>query len=253
MALTDIMLLIYKNVNTFENKRVILVAMSSSPPPLRPGTLAEALIERIREAIMDGRFVPGQRLIEADLMAELDASRGPVREALRRLGTEGIVDLVPNRGAVVRKLNRKDFSDLFRMREALEGLAARMAAERVAAENLGSDFRRAASALTESDGHQPGVFTRENHALHQLIVDYSNNPQLAETLKQMRIPLARLHIRSAVDQGYREQSRREHDAVIAAIATGDAEAAEANMRRHLREAAARVLAMAEAELSRSAA
>jgi len=207
--------------------------------------MAEAVIERIREAIMDGRFVPGQRLIEADLMEELSASRGPVREALRRLGAEGVVDLVPNRGAVVRKLSRKDLSDLFRMREALEGLAARMAAERVAIEHLGDHFRQAAEALTEPHGGQPAVFTRENRALHQLIVDYSNNPQLAETLMQLRIPLARLHIRAAIDQEYRDQSRQEHDAVIAAIAAGDGESAETNMRRHLREAAARVLSMVE--------
>lgn len=185
-------------------------------------------------------------------MAEFDAGRGPVREALRRLGAEGIVDLVPNRGAVVRKLSRKDFSDLFRMREALEGLAARMAAERVAAEGLGDEFRQDVARIVESDAH-PAAFTRENRSLHQLIVDYSGNVQLAETLEQMRIPLARLHIRSAIDHNYREQSRREHDAVLTAIGAGDADAAEASMRHHLREAARRVLAMLDAELGRSAA
>src|SRR5690606_35539089 len=119
------------------------------------------------------------------------------------------------------KLTRKDFSDLFRMREALEGLAARMAAERVASENLGNAFLRAAETLVQPDGGQPGRFTRENRALHQLIVDYSDNPQLAGTVKQLRIPLARLHIRAAADQVYRDQSRKEHEAIIAAISAGD--------------------------------
>ncbi|GAA5232123.1 GntR family transcriptional regulator [Verticiella sediminum] len=221
--------------------------------PNRPGTLAHELIDRIREAIVDGRYAPGQRLIEADLMRELQASRGSVREALRRLGAEGIVDLVPNRGAVVRKLSRKDFCDLFRMREALEGLAARMAAERVAAHGLAEPFLAAAAATAEADDQGAAAFSRQNRTLHQLIVDFSDNAQLAESLEQMRIPLARLHIRSAVDASYRDDSRDEHKAVIAAIAAGDADAAETAMRQHLRQAASRVLAIVDSELARPAA
>ena len=86
------------------------------------------MIEAITDGVKDGRYAPGQRLVEADLTAELGVSRGPLREALGRLAAEGVLELEPYRGAVVRRLTREDVEDLFSVREVLEGEAARLAA-----------------------------------------------------------------------------------------------------------------------------
>jgi len=231
------------------------MAQPSSPlQPSRPGNLSDSVIERLRDAILDGRYVPGQRLIESDLIEDLGSSRGPVREALRRLGAEGVVDLVPNRGAIVKKLSTEALIHLFRIREALEGLAAALAAEHVRDHGKRAACDTALLATGYGAAPAEGVsFSEANRLFHQLIVDFSGNEQLDATLKQMRIPLARLHIRAAINEAYRRQSLMEHDAVANAILAGDPEAAEAAMRLHLRNAGQRVVALAATEAARNAA
>src|SRR5690554_6397314 len=92
------------------------------PQPRRPGNSAELTLNQLRAAIQHGQFAPGQRLIEVDLMKAFSVTRGPLREALRRLGVEGIVELVPNRGAIVKEFSPNELVDLFRIRESVEGL-----------------------------------------------------------------------------------------------------------------------------------
>ncbi len=92
------------------------------------GEVVNFVIQHLRDGIFLGRFAPGQRLITSELMTDIGVSRGSLREAFSRLAADGIVDLVPNRGAVVRRLSRVELINLFRIREVLEGLAARQAA-----------------------------------------------------------------------------------------------------------------------------
>ena len=99
----------------------------------RRGDTVDYVCVCIRQGVVDGRFVPGQRLIARDLTEEIGISRGAVREAFRRLAAEGMVDLIPNRGASVRRLSRRQVEDLFQIRECVEGLAAGLAATAVAA------------------------------------------------------------------------------------------------------------------------
>ena len=103
-----------------------VAAKAKSPPGENdePVSVA-AVVERIRERIRRGRLVPGQRLVEADLMRELSASRGRVREALQRLSTEGLVTIEEFRGASVKQFSRDEIRQIYRARMALEGLAAR--------------------------------------------------------------------------------------------------------------------------------
>src|SRR5688572_32960683 len=87
--------------------------------------------QAIRTRILEGLLSPGQRLIESDLMAELDVGRSTIREAFLKLDAEGLVELRHQRGAIVRRLTRRDLAELFEVRERLEGLAAALAAARV--------------------------------------------------------------------------------------------------------------------------
>jgi DNA-binding GntR family transcriptional regulator len=213
----------------------------------RPGNLAEQVLDRLRAAIQEGRYVPGQRLIESDLMGDFGVNRGPLREALRRLGTEGAVELIPNRGAVVRRFSKKELANLFKIRAALEGLAARLAAERI---ELSDNRKRFADELL----HVPilGVndparqFGDENKHFHHLLIRFSDNPQLDLLLKQAQLPIVRFQVRAALDEEHRARSRREHQSVADAVLDGNADAAEALMRSHLSQAFERILLRSDA-------
>ena len=220
--------------------------------PKKPAlNLSDVVVDQLRESIMQGVYVPGQRLVEVDLVTDFSASRGAVREAIRRLAAEGIVELIPNRGAMVRKLSLKEFADLFRMREALEGLAARLAAERLDTASRRAAFKAELEAIELNRPDNIGAnFGEANRRLHQLIVDYADNQLLSDTLRQLRLPLVRLQIRAATDLAYRAQSAREHEEIVAALLAADADAAESAMRRHLQAAAQRVLTLATLDRSR---
>src|SRR5262245_43090553 len=94
--------------------------------PERGGTV-EYILEHLRSGVLQGLYAPGQRLIEADLTQELRVSRGPLREAFRRLSAEGLLEIVPHRGAMVRRLTLREMRELFQIRLGLEMLAARLA------------------------------------------------------------------------------------------------------------------------------
>ena len=97
-------------------------------PPAH-GAKVSFIVERLREDILAGSMPPGSRLVECDLTARFAVSRGPVREALRRLAAEGLIDHWPNRGALVRRLSARDIIEFFQIRVEVESLAARLAAE----------------------------------------------------------------------------------------------------------------------------
>src|SRR5918993_1901760 len=96
------------------------------------GETVDYVLEHLRNCVIQGRYAPGQRLIEADLTRDLRVSRGPLREAFRRLSAEGLLESVPHRGAVVRRLTLREMKELFQIRVQLESLAAQLAAEAIA-------------------------------------------------------------------------------------------------------------------------
>jgi DNA-binding GntR family transcriptional regulator len=212
-----------------------------SPGTVRPGNTVDSVFSRLKGAIYEGQFAPGQRLIEADLTREYNVSRGPVREALQRLAAEGVVNFVPNRGAVVRRFSRKEVADLFLIREALEGLAVRQATKNLMSMENRQPFMDAIKALEDPPQQYRRNFATENQMFHSLIVELSDNPQLDTLLIQLRLPLVRFQIRGALDQNYLEQSRREHSAIADAILKGDHKRAEKCMRQHLERASERLL------------
>lgn len=212
-------------------------------PPTRRGDTVNQLFERLKSAVLSGAFAPGQRLIEADLTRTYNVSRGPLREALRQLAAERLVEIIPNRGAVVRRLSRKEMADLFLIRQSLEGLAASLAATNMTRDDYRQRFR--AAVKTIYDKRRSGRFTEENELLHQIIVELADNLQLATLVHQLQLPLARFQIRSAVDQAHRDHSSMEHDRIIKAIMSGDPERADAAMRQHLKRASKRIMNLDE--------
>lgn len=200
--------------------------------------LRDIVGDQIRERIYDGTLEPGARLVERDLAARFEVSRLPVREALRTLANDGLVEHLPSRGVVVRRLDRRQVEELFDIREALEVLAARQAAARTTPESadaLASSATRAHDALSVGDREAAAV---ANARFHDDIIELSGN----ELLQSMLAPLlGRLHwlFRQISDF---EEVAAEHDALLEAIKSGQPDRAAKAARRHVRTYRTKTLA-----------
>ena len=187
----------------------------------------------MRDRIRLGRLVPGQRLVEADIVRETGASRSKVREALRRLESEGLVAIEEFRGASVKRLGRDEVRQIYRTRMALEGLAA---AEFAAS----GDTARKQRLLTiqeelnqwEHEG-QHDRFARLNDAWHRLIIEGSGNSYVAQFLTRLTVPIYRLLFSTFYTSQRISLANADHRVITAAILDGRAEDAERAMRAHI--------------------
>lgn len=195
----------------------------------------ESLSAELKNRILNGVYGFGQRLIEMDLAAEFDVGRGRVREAFRMLMGEGYLEFVANRGVLVRRYSRNEMISIGRIREVLEGLAARLAAER----DLNDDERAALldvqRRMDEAEGSGNLVeFNQGNHDFHRLIEDLAGNALLATFIDRVRIPLVRLQLPRSFAVDSVTRSNLDHRTISMAILSGSPDAAEAAMRAHVR-------------------
>lgn len=221
--------------------------MASAPDIARGGIAASApngastgdpddLVGAIRRAIRAGDFVPGQRLVEADLCAQFNATRAKVREAFRRLEADGIIVVQPNRGASVRALSRKDIERLYEIREMLEGLAARLSARAAASD---AAARRAltearANLQTAADAGNISDYMERNAEFHSLLVTLSGNAFIGPMLDRIMLPTFRMQFYIAMTRDVIGDSHGQHIGILDALLRGDETAAEDRMRAHVR-------------------
>ena len=190
----------------------------------------------VKKEILDVRFVLGQRLVEVDLVAETGESRAHVREGLRHLRAEGLVEIEEYRGAVVKRLTRNDIYLAGRVREALEGLAARQIAERPLTDEERKTLialRTRLVAATEAENY--AAYSAANEELHQFIIRASNNPYLDSTLDRLRVVVRQTQHFSAYRSKTFFAGNVEHLAIIEAILHGHPDVAESMMRMHVRK------------------
>jgi DNA-binding GntR family transcriptional regulator len=190
----------------------------------------------VKKSILDGRYVSGQRLVEVDLVRETGESRAHVREGLRHLRAEGLVEIEDYRGAVVKQLTRKDIYLAGRVREALEGLAARQIAERTVTEQERAILTSLRSRLVAASASEDYAgYTAANEELHQFIIRASNNPYLDSVLDRLRVVVRQTHHFSAYRSKAFIAGNVEHLAIIEAILHGHPDVAESMMRMHVRK------------------
>ncbi len=199
------------------------------------------LVERLRAEILAGRQPPGTRLVENDLTLRFSVSRGPVREALRRLAAEGLIEHLPNRGALVRRLTREEIRELFQIRVELEALAARLAAEERDAARR-AQFASAIRPIFAESTREAGAYMAENEAFHDAVMRLAGNRQLRELAVRLQLPLIMAQVGDILTSQVLELSVGEHRAIGAAILAGDGAGAAAAMRAHLERAAKLALA-----------
>jgi DNA-binding GntR family transcriptional regulator len=204
-------------------------------PPAHGATVAY-IVERLREDILSGRLPPGARLIECDLTARFSVSRGPVREALRRLAAEGLIEHLPHRGALVRRLSARAIRELFQIRAEMESLAARLAAESDDAEAR-ARFAEAIRPIFDDSERRAPDYLAENAAFHDAMMALAGNLQLRELATRLHLPLIMAQVGGILTPDVLEASVREHRAIAEAILARDPPAAAAHMRAHLERAA----------------
>lgn len=201
----------------------------SEEPAARPTTVADAL----RDAIVDGEFAPNQRLVEADLSERFGASRGSIRTALLELGAEGLVERVQNRGARVRAISLAEAIEITEVRMVLEGLCAAKAATRLTEDDR-DRLRGIGTAMQEAvrSGDLLG-YSELNRQLHALIRRLGGQSTAQTILERLRGQNVRHQFRLALHPGRAAVSLPQHLEIIEALCAGEAEAAEAAVRRHL--------------------
>jgi DNA-binding GntR family transcriptional regulator len=203
-------------------------------PKQRRGETVDFVVGEIRDGILSGRYAPGQRLIARDITDYVGFSRGPVREALRRLAAEGLVQIVPNRGAMVRHLTKKQVQDLFVVRKNLEGLAARLAAEHINDGSNRRNFEDVWEQVRPKGSELPwSEFIRQNRLYHHTIVSIGGNDPLSGLIATLQLPVVMLQIGRAMQPQHTRVSHEDHVLVAEAILAADADAAELAMRQHL--------------------
>ncbi len=192
-------------------------------------------VNKLKLRIKQGYYAPGQRLIERDLEKDLNVGRGTVREALRRLAGDGFVVQEANRGTSIRSLSRSDVMHIYTVREVIEGLAARLAAENI---TIGNNMKRLESALHDmraiSNKGEYLKYMEHNESLHQLIIEISANPWLPGIAEQLWLPIFRIQFNRFIQANSMQESLTGHEQIIKAILDGDGPKAEKIMREHIR-------------------
>jgi DNA-binding GntR family transcriptional regulator len=210
----------------------------SESPGTGHGRKMAAVAGQIGGAIREGRFVPGQRLVEAELTADLSISRSLLREAFRSLSEQGVIELIPNRGAVVRRLSRRETRELFQIRMELEALAARLAAERVTCEpGLRERFEADTASIHDpTPRSSTSAYLVENEAFHAAIFATAGNLELTKLNRQLQLSLIMAQISGLLTPAAIAESLCEHRAIAAAVLAGKDTEADRATRAHLARA-----------------
>lgn len=204
----------------------------------------EKAYRMLRDRIFNGEYHPGERLKEREICADLEVSRTPVREALRRLEADGLVVIEPRRGGVVADIRPQEAAEIYSLGAVLESFAAKLAASRATSEELArldAIIGAMGEALDRNDQHTRSTYMKLDSELHGRIVDMAENRRLSAALKQIvGLPvLVKAFTRYTMED--LRQSYNQHKTIVAALHARDAEWAESAMRYHILAARAIVL------------
>jgi DNA-binding GntR family transcriptional regulator len=204
--------------------------------PEDTGTLSESVFRRIQAAIVGGEIAPGSKISEPELARTYGISRGPLREAIHRLEGQRLLVRIPHVGARVVSLNRAELIELYEIRESLEGMACRLAAERMTEAQI-DELRQVLDTHERDAAFQAGVGYYQQEGdfdFHYRIIQGSGNRTLAQMLCGELYQLVRMYrIHFSATPNRPRQAFAEHHRILDAIADRDGELAELLMRRHI--------------------
>lgn len=211
-----------------------------SPPAIARQSLHDAITSHLRDMIIEGELEPGERIYEGPLCERLGVSRTPLREALRYLASEGLVDLTPQRGASVRKFSAKDIEDMLVLIRSLEELAGRLACEKGSDEEIVEVRRLHDRMLEEYRAGNRLDYYKTNQHIHSAIVALSHNESLIQVHASLQSKLKRVRFIGHEGQEKWAAAVAEHISMIGALERRDATALVSALSEHLGHAWDRV-------------
>ena len=204
--------------------------------------LRDVVFNTLRQAILRGELQPGERLMEIQLAQRLGVSRTPVREAIRKLELEGLVLMIPRRGAEVAEITRQDLEDVLEVRAALEELAVKDACEHITDEQL-QDLKKAANEFKRSlEGTDLVACAEADIHFHEIIYAATNNQRLVQMLNNLREQMYRYRMENLKDNRTYRTLVEEHDAIRRALKKHDKEKAGAAINVHIENQRRSILA-----------
>ena len=197
---------------------------------LRP--IREIVLESLRDAILNGTFKRGDRLVENDIAEKMGVSRTPVREAFRQLEIEGLAENLPRKGTVVTGLTRESILEIYEIKEVLEGLAAKLACRNMSEETLQKLRKTVTDMERFVDNKDPTIYWQIHEQFNSIILYSCNNERLIEQMKQSYEYLEKLRSSMLVMEERRPYAMEEHREILSAFEQKDEDMAEKATRKH---------------------
>lgn len=195
--------------------------------------LREIVYEELKRQILKGKIVPGARMMEVELADEMGVSRTPVREAIRKLEKEGLVTIEPRKGAYASDISVKDMLDILEVREDLEALASKLAAERMSQEGL-VELKKISTAYNDAVmANNTEEIIHYDELFHQTIVANSGNGTLLQVLEMVQGMALRFRYLYYDDFNRYKKMPKEHEEIVHAIESGDGERAKFVADKHV--------------------
>ncbi len=198
--------------------------------------LRDVVFENLREAILEGNLKPGQRLMEVQLAEQLGVSRTPVREAIRKLELEGLVVMLPRKGAYVADVSLKDVIDVLEIRASLEGLAAYLAADRISDE----DIKKLETIMQDfnqgKDEFDVDTLLKKDVEFHECIFKATNNSRLHQLINSLWEQVYRFRVTYISDYDSTKNIINEHQLILDAIKERDSKLAKKYAQEHIEKA-----------------
>ena len=201
--------------------------------PAARASLHEQVAHQLRQMLVEGRIAPGAKLNERELSEVLNVSRTPLREAIKMLAAEGLVELLPNRGAIAVELTEADILNTFEVMAGLEAQSGELAAQRITDAELNEIKALHFEMLAAYTRRDLPSYYRLNSAIHGAINAAAKNPVLTATYKQVNARLQALRFRSNQDGEKWKGAVKEHELMIDALSARDAQAMRAVLAGHL--------------------
>jgi DNA-binding GntR family transcriptional regulator len=191
------------------------------PVPAPRAPLHDSVVARLRELIVEGELAPDTRIQERVLCARFAISRTPLREALKVLASEGLVELLPHRGARVARLSEQDVRDMFQVMGALEALAGQLACERVTEIELAEITALHYQMLVHVKRGELREYFRLNQAIHEAILEAARNPVLKTTYQSLAGRIRRARYMANMSEARWLAAVAEHEAILRALTARD--------------------------------
>ena len=214
-------------------QNLYMVTTGLALPAVPRAALHEQVASRLRQMLVENRIAPGAKLNERALSEELNVSRTPLREAIKMLAAEGLVELLPNRGAIAVALTEADVLNTFEVMAGLEAQSGELAAQRILEPELVEIKAMHFEMLAAYTRRDLPAYYRLNAAIHSAINAAAKNAVLTSTYRQVNARLQALRFRSNQDEEKWSLAMQEHEHMIAALQARDPQAMRQVLMRHL--------------------